>query len=267
MINGGPCTNHYGGPGGKSEFRTSCLNCLFLFCKVECEFTYVVFFETLSNLVFTLFGLPPFVPNVAGSDRSRAIVNAAVAVWPGVHCVLCWPHVAQYLKDGKMAKHMSPECTKELRERIEDDIYSLHEARTQQMFDFLVGYMAEVWTKEGEGGFALYFKRHYGTGVWSHWWVRAADVPGVPANQNPLECRHSRQKHILGPNLLKACPGVMFRTCAPLLLSAEAVSNAKPSKWPATLEVTPRLSAPMAAKARNLLGTLQTTKVTSQARS
>ena len=40
-----------------------------------------------------LLGLNPFIPDIVGSDRARAIVNAALQVWPGAHNAMCWPHV------------------------------------------------------------------------------------------------------------------------------------------------------------------------------
>jgi hypothetical protein len=220
-----------------------------------------VYFETLQSIVVTLFDLPPLDPDVVGSDRARAIVNAASATWPETRSVLCWPHVSLYLTEGKFAKHMSGECTKEQRERMEADIIMLHQARSQEMFDFVAEFMFEVWVKEGESGFVVYFRRHYGSGIWSRWYYGASLVCGVPANQNSIETRHGTQKGVLGPSLLRACPRTMVETCAPRLLAAEGRSNAEPHKWPATLQVRPRLSATVAAKARGLTRTLQTIQV------
>ena len=112
-----------------------------------------------------LLGLNPFIPDIVGSDRARAIVNAALQVWPGTHNALCWPHVYPYVKGGKFAKYMSSACTAELRARIEGDIISLHETRNQVQFDYFFETMRVVWTKAGEADFAAYFKRHYATGV------------------------------------------------------------------------------------------------------
>jgi len=262
MINGGPCLNYYSGPAGKTEYSTSVIDCLFLFCKVECEEAYRVYFETLKNIVVTLFDLPPLDPAVVGSDRAKAIVNAAAAVFPRARCVLCWPHVSRYITEGKFAKHMSGACTAEQRGRMEADIAMLHQCRSQDMFDFIAAFMFEVWTAEGEGVFVAYFRRHYATGVWSRWWYGAALEAGVPANQNALEIRHSKQKGTLGASLLQACPRVMIGTCAPLLLAAEGASNAQAKKWPATLQVPPRLSAIVAAKARIVAQSLQTIQPT-----
>ena len=73
-----------------------------------------------------LLGLDPFIPDIVGSDRARAIVNASLLVWPGTHNALCWPHVYLYIKCSKFAKYMSSACTAELRESTEGDIISLH---------------------------------------------------------------------------------------------------------------------------------------------
>ena len=102
---------------------------------------------------------------------------------------------------------------------------SPHEARTEGMFDVLLVAMFEVWTKEGEGKFAVYFRRHYGTGVWKRWWYGAALVPGVSANQNPKESGHARQKAMLGRDLMAN---------APLILAAEGACNDADRLWPAT---------------------------------
>jgi hypothetical protein len=72
---------------------------------------------------------------------------------------------------------------------------------------------------------------------------------------------HSVQKKLLGPELLNASPFVFASKSAPLLLAAAGASNADPKKWPSTLEVKPRLTATVAAKAINLKKTLKTVKV------
>ena len=183
--------------------------------------------------------------------------------WPDSESVLCWIHVHLYLKDGKFAKYMSRTCTAELRARIEADIIALHEMRSQKMFDVVFEFMTVVWTNEGEGDFAVYFRRYYGSSVWSHWWYGAAIIPGVSADQNPLEARHLVQKKVLGSELLNASPYVMANTSLPLLLANEGKSNDDPIKWPSTLEVPPRLTATVAAKAINLKKTLKIVKVRS----
>ena len=75
----------------------------------------------------------------------------------------------------------------------------------------------------------------------------------MKANQNSVESEHSAQKKLLGAALMKAPPLVTMTTSAPVILAAAGVSNAEPHKWPSTLAVKPRLSATVAAKARNLL--------------
>ena len=149
---------------------------------------------------------------------------------------------------------MSASCTAETRESFKSGIIALHEARTEGMFDVLLVSMFEVWTKEGEGKFAVYFRRHYGTGVWKRWWYGAALVPGVSANQNPKESGHARQKAMLGRDLLKATPFVMANASASLILAAEGACNDADRLWPATLQVPRRLSSTVAAQARNLRG-------------
>ena len=233
LLDGGPCSNYFsGGPG--SEYCTSILNVLFLSCKHENQVCYERYFEAMKTLPIVLYNLPPFVPTVVGSDRARAIVNAREMVFPDSRSVLCWIHMDLYRKQGKFAKHMSPKCTIEERARIENDIVALHEMRSQEMFDVAFEFMEDVWTTEGEGGFALFFRRYYGSSVWSHWWYGAALVPGVAAGQNQS---------------------------APLLLAAAGASNADPKKWPSTLEVKPHLTATVAAKAINLKKTLKAVKV------
>ena len=244
-----------------SEYSTTVINCLFLFCKHENQVCYEHFFEAMKTLPSVLFDLPPLVPDIVDSDRARAIVNAREVVWSGSKSVLCWPHVHLYKEQGKFAKHMSASCTPETRGRIEADITILHEMRSQEMFDVVFEFMEVVWTNEGEGGFAVYFRRYYGNGVWSHWWYGAAVVPGVASNQNPIEARHSVQKKLLGNALLNVSPFVMASKSAPLLLAAEGASNADPKKWPSTLEVPPVLTATVAAKARNLQTELKTVEV------
>lgn len=260
MINGGPCANYFsGGPG--SDYSTTVINVLFLYCKHENEVCYIHYFNAMQSLPAVLFGLSPFVPDIVGSDRARAIVNAREKVWPTSRSVLCWPHVHLFLTQGKFAKYMSSTCTKDTRARIESDITALHEVRSQAMFDVLFEFMAKVWSSEGEERFSDYFRRHYATGVWSHWWYGAALVPGVAANQNPLEARHSAQKKLLGSELMNVAPFVMATKSGPLLLAAEGASNAEAKKWPANLEVVPRLTPAVAAKARNLKEFMQTCTV------
>ena len=166
LLDGGPLTSYYSGPGsGSSEYSTSVTNCIFQFCKFESTETYGSYFTAYKELPVLLLGLNPFIPDIAGSDRARAIVNAALQVWPGTHNALCWPHVYLYVKGGKFAKYMPSACTAELRARIEGDIISLHETRNQVQFDYFFETMRVVWTKAGEADFAAYFKRHYATGV------------------------------------------------------------------------------------------------------
>jgi len=261
LINGGPSTNYYSGPGsGTSEYSTTVINCLFQFVKRECQPAYVHYMSTLKELP-RLLGMGPFTPDVVGSDRAPAISNAAVTVWPLAWCVLCWPHVYLYIMQGKFAKKMSAGCTAELRERIEADIISLHQARNQAMFDYLFTVMAAVWTKEGEREFAAYFERHYASGIWSRWFYSASEMPGASANQNPLESRHNRQKKVIGKKNLKATALVVCNHTAPVLLADEGASNAEPHKWPATASVVPRLSGTVAAKSRNLVVNLKSIKV------
>ena len=52
-----------------------------------------------------MLDMGPFEPAVVGSDRAPAISNAAVEVWPNTRCVLCWPHVYLYIKQGKFGKY------------------------------------------------------------------------------------------------------------------------------------------------------------------
>jgi myo-inositol catabolism protein IolC len=160
--------------------------------------TYVSYFSACKDLQVLLLGLDPFIPEIAGSDRARTIVNALLLVWPGTHNVLCWPHVYLYIKGSKFAKHMSSACTAELRERIEGEIISFHEACNQVEFDYVFVTMRVVLTKKGKAGFAAYFKRHYATGVGARWWYGASITPGVKANQNSVESEHSVQKKLLG---------------------------------------------------------------------
>ena len=167
MLDGGPCSNFFsGGPG--SEYTTTILNVLFLSCKHENQVCYEHYFEAMKTLPVVLYNLPPFVPDVVGSDRARAIVNAREQVFPDSRSVLCWIHMDLYRKQGKFAKHMSPTCTIEERARIEADIVALHEMRTQEMSDVALGFMEEVWANEGEWNFAIYVRRYYGAPVWSH---------------------------------------------------------------------------------------------------
>jgi hypothetical protein len=260
MLDGGPCSNYFsGGPG--SEYTTTIFNVLFLSCKHENQVCYRHYFEAMKTLPVVLYNLPPFVPNVVGSDRARAIVNAREQVFPDSRSVLCWIHMDLYRKQGKFAKHMSSTCTAEQRARIEADIVALHEMRTQEVFDVAFEFMEELWANEGEGDFAVYFRRYYGTPVWSHWWYGAALVPGVAAGQNQIEVGHSVQKTLLGSELLNAPPFVFANKSAVLLLAAAGASNAESKKWPSTLEVKPRLTATVAAKAMNLEKTLKTVKV------
>lgn len=252
MINGGPSSNYYSEPGDKSEYATTIINCLFQFCKRECQPAYKSYFVTMKNLPVVMLGMGPFEPAVVGSDRAPAISNAAVEVWPNTRCVLCWPHVYLYIKQGKFGKYMSPQCTPELRARIEADITSLHQARNQDMFDCLFTVMADVWADEGEGDFAAYFERHYASGIWSRWFYRASNMPGANANQNPVEARHNRQKKVIGKKNLNASALVVANRSAPLIVASEGISNAELHKWPSTAQVIPRLSATVAAKARNL---------------
>jgi hypothetical protein len=261
MINGGPSANYFSGGKGW-EYSTTIINVLFLFCKRESQECYEHFFRVMKTLPVTLFDLPEFIPIVVGCDRSRAIVNAREAVWPSSRSALCWIHVNQYLKQGKFTKHMSATCTTETRTRIENDIIFLHEMRTQCMFDAAFKTIKTVWVLEGEGSFATYFERFYATEVWSKWFYAAADMPGVSPDQNPIESRHSVQKKLLGNGLLKATPYAMANTSLPLILAAEGTANADPKKWPSTLQVKPRLTANVAAKAIKLQTTLKTIKVT-----
>ena len=262
LLDGGPLTSYYSGTGSESEYSTSVINCIFQFCKFESTETYVSYFTAYKDLPVLLLGLDPFIPDIVGSDRARAIVNASLLVWPGTHNVLCWPHVYLYIKGSKFAKYMSSACTAELRESIEGDIISLHEARNQVEFDYVFETMRVVWTKAGEAGFAAYFKRHYATGVWARWWYGASITPGVKANQNSVESEHSAQKKLLGAALMKPPPLVTMNTSAPVMLAAAGKSNAESHTWPSTLAVKPRLSATVAAKARNLLN-FKSIKVTS----
>ena len=191
MLNGGPAANYYAGPGDASEYSTTVVNCIFEFVKIEFTEAYKVYFEVMKMLSCTFLGLPPLVPSIVGSDRAKAIVNAALLVWPGTRCVLCWIRVYIYLVSGKFTKYMSSACTAETRTRIEADITALHYARNQDMFDYLLEYMLRVWAKEREQTFAVYFKRHYGTGEWSRWHYSASQQPGVKADQNLQETRHN----------------------------------------------------------------------------
>lgn len=260
MINGGPSANYFSGGRG-SEYSTTIVNTLFLFCKHENQKCYEHFFEVMKTVLTTLFDLPPFIPSVVGSDRARAIVNARAVVWPSSGSALCWIHVNLYLTQGKFGKHMSAACTAELRARIESDIIVLHEMRTQPMFDAMFTAMRSVWELEGEGAFAVYFERFYANGVWSKWWYGAATMPGVSPDQNPMESRHSVQKKLLGEKLLNATPFVMANKSLPLILVAEGAANSDPKKWPSTLQVKPRLTATVAAKAMKLQPTLKTITV------
>ena len=258
LIDGGPCVNYYSGTGGGSEYSTTVINSLFQFCRVECTESYRHYFGTLKAIPMTFFSAAaPFEPRVIGSDRAKAIVKAAIDVFPNTHCVLCWPHVYLYLTGGRFFKYMSSTCTKETREGIEADIELLHQARNQLMFDELFACMAEVWRGEDEGEFAEYFEKNYATGVWSRWFYSAALMPGVPANQNAVEAHHNQIKKVLGKDLLKAPPLIMATVSAPLILAAEGTSNGEIHKWPATVRVAPRLSATIAARARELLKTIQ----------
>jgi hypothetical protein len=260
LLNGGPTSNYYSGPGD-SEYSTTVMNCLFQFCRVECQDSYESYFRTLRDLPQVLFGSPPLLVHIVGSDRSRSIINAANTVFPGVHCVLCWPHVFLYVRSGKIARHMSSTCTTEMREKIEGDIFTLHEVKSEMMFDILLKSMMQVWTTNGEGGFAEYFERHYGTNVFKRWWVGSSLEKGVSANQNPKESDHAFQKSVLGKSSLKATPFVVATKSAPLILAAEGRKNDEEHKWPATLVVAPRLTAKVAAHARALQATIKTVSV------
>jgi hypothetical protein len=79
LLDGGPLTSYYSGPGsGSSEYFTSVTNCIFQFCKFESTETYGSYFTAYKELPVLLLGLNPFIPDIAGSDRARAIVNAAL---------------------------------------------------------------------------------------------------------------------------------------------------------------------------------------------
>jgi hypothetical protein len=116
-----------------------------------------------------------------------------------------------YIKGRKFAKYMSSACTAELRERIEGDIISLHEARNQVEFDYVFETMRVVWTNAGGAGFAAYFKRHYATGVWARWWYGASFdtqnlscwwLQGSPTPSRTSGLRRSRSSRVSVPRRL-----------------------------------------------------------------
>ena len=241
MLNGGIPSSWWNNNSGRgeSECSVSLLNSMFCFCSTECEEAYTHYFSAMQNTPVKLLGMDgTYDPSTLSIDRSPAILNAGVSVWPNIRVIVCWPHVSLYVSKGRFRRYMSDDCSTTTMKQIEDDIKALHEACGDEAFDFLFQCMAVVGKGEGQATFAKYFKQFYVSGAWGRWHYSASKESGRPCNQNSIESDHSAQKKMLAGDLLKAPPLIVCKKLIPMLLQFEGQRNADPKKWPAGREVS-----------------------------
>ena len=124
--------------------------------------------------------------NTFGADHSTPIFSGVMNYFAGALGLSCWPHLIRKQKENK-----GKLCDKNNWGAIIKDIYLLHLASSQQMFDCMCIVMIREWTNVlHEDCFAEYFDREYLTSPWNNWFASSSGIPGVLPNQNPQESSH-----------------------------------------------------------------------------
>ena len=109
------------------------------------------------------------------------------------------------IQDGKMGGNQwSSGVSKKVKDAIYGDVRVAHLSRTNAMLDFLLGYMGEVWTKEGQADFYTYFQRMFGAEMWRNWSIAAVIIKGVLSDQNMIEIAHAVQKRLIPKGDMRA---------------------------------------------------------------
>ena len=197
---------------------------MYVFCRTECEFSYLVLFNILETVGRMLFGIDIDLETThGGMDRTPYIANAYLEAWPRIVLMMCWPHLIRKFKEADLKKALKlPENWA----AIEKAIVQLHMCRSSQQHLWLGPIVFAFWADVlQEPAFATLFERTYfvdgrGNTYWSHWTVGAAgEDGGIDANQNGIESGHETQKVVL-KKLLRV-PTIMFlEQSMPLILAA-----------------------------------------------
>lgn len=118
-----------------------------------------------------------------------ASANAAVASWPAIDVLHCWPHVSRNC--GLKA----PKPT--FKAIFEPAIVWLRSCRSRDQLKALGEIVVTNWTNLGYGDYARWFHNYCLVEPWTNWFVCASTVAGVSPNQNPIESHHQVIKQLV----------------------------------------------------------------------
>ncbi|EQC31918.1 hypothetical protein SDRG_10435 [Saprolegnia diclina VS20] len=164
----------------------------YLFVRSECQHAYAQLNETLTRSA-ELFFDARLSPDVVCMDHAPAIRNAALEEWDEARPLDCWPHCIRNARKTRSKLNVDGQYEA----MIKPHLHLLHLARNSKQFDVLGKSAIAFWTDEGEATYAEAFADEYLSNDWGSWHVSASDVPGVMANQNPIEAHHRTIKRMV----------------------------------------------------------------------
>jgi len=164
----------------KRRFVHSFYALMYVFCRTECMFTYLVLCNILKGIGPMLFGIDLQLDAThGGMDRTPYIANAYLTAWPSITLMMCWPHLIRKFKEAELKKALQrPENWA----AIEKAIVMMHFCRSPEQHLWLGPIIFALWADVlQEPAFATLFERIY-----------FADDRGAPSARTVSSCRGHR---------------------------------------------------------------------------
>ncbi|KAG1689185.1 hypothetical protein DVH05_002748 [Phytophthora capsici] len=145
-------------------------------------------------------------------DRTPAIANAYLEVWPKITLLNCYPHFSRKSREnrGRLVKSDFYETN------VKVNILYLVEARSKNQFGAMAKLFLRYWRSQGESVYADWLEQYYLGNLWGNWFYKAA-IPGVTPTQNALESHHKVIKETCIDSL-RASTAVVLNDALPRIL-------------------------------------------------
>lgn len=215
LVDFGTYTTRY----ERKQFAKTFLPWVYMFVRTEHQAAYTAMFQTVREYAQQLFGLDLQL-SFGSLDRSQAIANAFMEVWPKITLLNCFPHFVRKSRENR--KFLSDNSFYET--NILVNIQHLGDARSKKQFQALSTLFLKYWSEKGEGQYADWLSKYY-LGTWGNWFYTAA-APGVTPSQNALESHHRAIKKSCVSSL-RASSAVVLNDSIPKILLHQELQEVK----------------------------------------
>ncbi|KAG1689199.1 hypothetical protein DVH05_002762 [Phytophthora capsici] len=191
LVDFGTYVAHY----NRDQYSKTFIPWVYMFVRTEHQAAYQTMFASVRNL-----------------DRTPAIANAYLEVWPKITLLNCYPHFSRKSREnrGRLVKSDFYETN------VKVNILYLVEARSKNQFGAMAKLFLRYWRSQGESVYADWLEQYYLGNLWGNWFYKAA-IPGVTPTQNALESHHKVIKETCIDSL-RASTAVVLNDALPRIL-------------------------------------------------